>query len=376
MKSKKILVVGMLDSIHLARWLLQFVGHDFEITVFASTHFRYPHERLSNFSHSNVRILGLKKFGKFLGFIDSIITFRFFGSTVGNFFRKFYLRLYIHIYRPRVIHAIEIQHAGYLISSINASAERKILTNWGSDIYYFRHIPGHESKIRLALNWATHYSAECSRDYKLAEDLGYRGVELPKIPNAGGYMVRQIDRDSLGERSQLIVKSYGGQFGLGLIAVSVCTNFLEHFKLASVFLYSVTDDLLMEVENLSFRFPGRVRYATQSDHLKHEEILNEFNKSKVYLGLSRSDGLSTSFLEALISGAYPIQSNTSCASEIIEAGAVGSIVEPNVEDVTAELFRVFADGQLIYKAHEKNKLIAEKFLAFDEIKEIAKTYYL
>jgi hypothetical protein len=376
MKSEKILVIGMLDSIHLARWLLQFVGDDFEITVFASTHFRYPHERLANFSHSNVRILGLKRFGKFLGFFDSIITFRFFGSTVGKFFREFYLKLYIHAYRPRVIHAIEIQHAGYLVSSVNASAKRKILTNWGSDIYYFRHIPSHETKIRLALNWATHYSAECSRDYKLAEDLGFSGVELPKIPNAGGFMVGQIDRYSLGERSQLIVKSYGGQFGLGLIAVSVCTNFLEHFKFASVFLYSVTDDLLMEVENLSYRFPGRVRYVTQSDHLNHEEILEEFSKSRVYLGLSRSDGLSTSFLEALISGAYPIQSNTSCASEFIDVGAIGSIVEPNVEDVTAELFRVYADQHLIDHAHEKNKLVAEQFLAFGEIKEIAKSYYL
>jgi hypothetical protein len=40
---KKILVVGMLDSIHLARWLSQFKNLEIQITIFPSSRFRRLH---------------------------------------------------------------------------------------------------------------------------------------------------------------------------------------------------------------------------------------------------------------------------------------------------------------------------------------------
>jgi Glycosyl transferase 4-like len=164
MTKKKVLVVGMLDSIHIARWIKQFVGTELDILVFPSSHFKFTHPNLLELKNSNIRIRGAAFSKSFLGYFDSLITFRFFGNRFGKFMRRFYLLLVVAIYRPGVIHAIEIQHAGYLVSSIKGISNRRILTNWGSDIYYFQHVAGHRIKISKALDWATHYSAECMRD--------------------------------------------------------------------------------------------------------------------------------------------------------------------------------------------------------------------
>ena len=376
MPKKKVLLIGMLDSIHLARWIEQFNGSDISLTVFPSTHFKTAHNRMIQTTNLHLKIWGISVFKSFLGYFDSIITLRFLGPYVGNSMRRIYLRLLIIFLRPDVIHALEIQHAGYLVTPIKGVSERRILTNWGSDIYYFQHLPGHKAQIAMALNWATHYSAECLRDYELARKFGFSGVELPRIPNAGGMMQLKRSDIPIRERNQITVKCYGGTFGLGSMAISVCEIFLAKHESGRVFLYSVTDDLLKSVKNLSLAFPGRVRFSTLLKPESHETILSELSNSRVFLGMSRSDGLSTSFLEALLSGAYPIQTNTSCATEIIQMGAVGSIVNPDVREVSDILIKVFGDENLLIKARNANQQVASDFLNFSRVAEIAKSYYL
>lgn len=375
MSKQKVLLIGMLDSIHLSRWLEQFKASEYQILVFPSTYFRLPHEKLKGFYGSNIRILGQGRLSKFSGYIDSIITLRFLGNRFGQVFRKVYLRVCVAIYRPRIIHAIEIQHAGYLVSSIKGGSTRRIITNWGSDIYYFQHVPGHVRLIKKALAWATHYSAECFRDYELASVYGFNGVFLPKIPNAGGFNLESGRSTVLMKRELLLIKCYGGTFGLGGLAIKVSEEFLYSHPFASVFLYSVTPDLTDDVKNLKNKFPDRVQYSTLISPMRHEDLLELFHQSKVYLGLSRSDGLSTSFLEALLSGTYPIQSNTSCASEIINLGAVGSIVSTEYQEILSELCRVFGDEKLISDARELNYQIAVNFLDYESIRKSALTFY-
>lgn len=375
MHKPKILIIGMLDSIHLARWVQQFVDKEVQIAVFPSSHFKRIHGNFLELNISNVNLIGITRLKRFAGYFDSLLTFRFFGNKFGEYTRRLYLKLFIFFYRPTIIHAIEIQHAGYLVSSIKYPAHKKILTNWGSDIYYFQHLPEHETRIRLALKWATHYSAECTRDYELARKYGYSGVELPKIPNAGGLTANNQDHHEVRDRSQLIVKCYGGRFGLGSMAMNICDVFMAKNANVNVFLYSVTKDLLGSAKLLASNHPGRVRFSTLKNPLSHDSLLLEFRKSRVYLGMSRSDGLSTSFLEALISGSYPIQTNTSCANEIIEIGAIGSIVKPEISEVTNILNLIFWDENFLISAIETNQSIAKKFLDISRIKSIANSYY-
>jgi len=49
--------------------------------------------------------------------------------------------------------------------------------------------------------------------------------------------------------------------------------------------------------------------------MSHKQVLEMFATSKIYLGLSESDGISTSMLEAMAIGAIPVQTSTACYDE-------------------------------------------------------------
>jgi glycosyltransferase involved in cell wall biosynthesis len=62
--------------------------------------------------------------------------------------------------------------------------------------------------------------------------------------------------------------------------------------------------------------------------MSHRNFLEEFKESRVYIGLSEADGLSTSMVEAMACGCFPIQSANSAASTFIVNGVNGFIVDP------------------------------------------------
>jgi glycosyltransferase involved in cell wall biosynthesis len=364
----------MLDSIHIARWIKQFEETEIEITIFPSTHFKSPHPQLFSTDQPSIRVIGLSFFGKYLGYVDSLLTFRFIDEHMGIFIRKFYLRLAIRIKQPDIIHAIEIQHAGYLVSSMAGGSERRILTNWGSDIYYYRHKPEHAEKIRKSLSWATDYSAECMRDYELALEYGFRGRNLPKIPNAGGFDTFDI-QSKCSQRDLILVKSYGGEFGAGKIAINSIRSFLEEGHNFNVFFYSVTQDLLSEVKSLRREYPKRIGFSTLKKPISHNELMNLFRQARIYLGCSYSDGLSTSFLQALCTGAFPIQTNTSCADELISEGAVGRVIPVDQKFILSVLKEVIFDESVLNRAQEQNFEYSKLKLDANKISEVAKFFY-
>ena len=374
MSNNRVLIIGMFDSIHIARWISQFANSNLTIILFPSSHFRHIHSDILKARSRNIHIIGAGKLSRSLGYIDSLVTFRFFGGRIATVIRRFYLKLTIKILRPQIIHAIEIQHAGYLIADQVGGSHRRILTNWGSDIYYFTNFDNHKTKIIKALKWATHYSAECERDYALASELGFSGINLPRIPNAGGFNIFKSEV-KCSDRKLILIKTYGGQFGAAKIAIKAIANFLSMNHNFEVFFYSVTRDVIKDVEILKNKFPNLVKFSTIENPLSQEEILALFQKSRVYLGCSISDGLSTSFLQALISGAYPIQTNTSCASELTTLGAVGSIINPSAEEILLELNEKINDEKLLDEAQQINLEFSHKYLEKNHVSQIARDFY-
>ncbi len=104
-------------------------------------------------------------------------------------------------------------------------------------------------------------------------------------------------------------------------------------------------------------------------------MLEEFSKSRIYIGASRSDGVSTSFLEALATGAYPIQTSTSCANEWVSRGAVASIVTPNFAEIEKAMLEVIDDFDHLQAAQNANFAIARRELSFSYVSEVTKTFY-
>ena len=381
MSRKKVLIVCMFDSIHAGRWLSQFTDQEIDFVLFPSKKFKRIHPRLlklidgkslATFSVAHpLRIL------KILGYLD----FTFFiqiPKIIRINLRARYLKNLLHQKKFDYVHALEIQGAGYLCDEAIIEKDFKfILTNWGSDIFYFQHLPEHLPKIKSALAKADLYSAECERDYKLAENLGFKGKKLPCIPNGGGLITSEILAIGIptSKRKNIVIKAYGGLFGRGGVAIESVAKVLDSNQDLTAYFYSVTDDLINQMSEIKAKFGTRVSFSTIRKPLTHKELEEVFANSRIYVGCSISDGISTSFLEALTKGVYAIQTNTSCASEWIDKGVKASLIGLTIEELDLALEFAINDDIAIDLAGQNNLKLANKLLAKSFIAPVAQEFY-
>jgi hypothetical protein len=374
---KDILIIGMVDSIHTFHWIERIADGDLRIDLLASRKYRRIHPDLRELLDRQENVKLLRKFpntrlAPYQDYLSSLI-FRIFRKD-----RSQVLKKVIKSRKYDFIHALEIQHAGYiLLGALEEiqSDSQLIVTNWGSDIYYFSQFPSHEKKIRRLLQHVGKYSAECSRDYDLATELGFRGNFMEVIPNSYSFTPPKINSMPSSSRLQVTGKCYGGQFGLGKIVIECVEEVLRINQEVQIFLYSVTQDLEATVKELVNKFPGRVRYAGIKDSLSHGSLLAEFANSRVYIGASRSDGISTSFLEAMSQGAYPIQTNTSCASEWILKGCMGSVVGTSKAEILEAIMISIEDDALVNQAQIQNPKVLEINTEQKHLNKIAQSFY-
>jgi glycosyltransferase involved in cell wall biosynthesis len=84
-------------------------------------------------------------------------------------------------------------------------------------------------------------------------------------------------------------------------------------------------------------------------------MLSYFGRARLYMGISISDAISTSVLESMAMGAFPIQTDTSCCDEWFKDGEGGFIVPPDDFDLISERFeRALSDDELVDRAAEIN----------------------
>jgi hypothetical protein len=157
------------------------------------------------------------------------------------------------------------------------------------------------------------------------------------------------------ERLLILCKGYGGIFGQVQIALPAIERVLEIRENIGVFFYSVTPDVELSIKRLAKKFQSRVNYSKVSKPLNRLAMLRLFDEALVYRGCSKSDAISTSFLEALVYGAYPIQTNTSCANEWINKGAKASLVGLNSLEVIEVLTSVLNDPELLSSSQKINQ---------------------
>ena len=378
---QKILIVCMFDSIHAGRWLSQFTNQDVEFVLFPSKKFKKIHPSLrlltNNHSLASFKVAHPIKHLGILGYLDFAI-FELISRLFRGSLRVRYLRNILRKNKFDYVHALEIQGAGYLCDeAIKDKNFKLILTNWGSDIFYFQHLPEHLPRIKSALVKADLYSAECNRDYKLAMDLGFKGTQLPCIPNGGGFLESEILNIGIptSERKNIVVKAYGGTFGRGDLAIQAVATVLADNNDLTAYFYSVTDDLIKSVTALVERFGDRVNYSTTKAPISHEELSYIFEKSRIYIGCSISDGISTSFLEALAKGVYPIQTNTSCAGEWIEKGAVASSINLDEDQLLTAIKQATCDDNFVDYAAKENFNVVDLCLRMNTVAPASFKFY-
>ena len=80
------------------------------------------------------------------------------------------------------------------------------------------------------------------------------------------------------------------------------------------------------------------------------------------MGISLSDGISTSLLEAMSAGAFPIQTSTACADEWVVDGQTGVLITTLAREPIASAIALALDAdELVDTAHQLNMIkIIEK----------------
>lgn len=398
----KILFVAMANSVHTARWINQIPRSSNEVYIYPCINTGSSHPDLHDLTiyHNfysktenvgkNVTLLGYQIFDtsieENLFFHYSKSIFNLFIYSIEKVTNILWpnrsaekLAKIIQKINPDVIHSMQIQASGYLTLEakkiVKSNFPRWIVTNWGSDISLFGSDPSHASKIREVLSECDYYSCECERDLKLARKFGFKGKFLEVMPNAGGYDIPRYKKYSLvspSQRKYIMVKGYQGWAGRSLVALEALDSigYILHEKKYGLIIYSMAGNT--EVEK-------RAEAIAQKHHLKlklipqftpHDEIIRLHAESRISIGLSMGDGISTSLLESMLTGSFPIQSYTACADEWIVDGHTGILVPPEAQQsVKRALLKAIEDDGLVDKAAKLNLRTIKQSADYNKIRK-------
>lgn len=368
---KRILVVCMFDAVHAGRWLEQFKDEEIDFVLFPSS----PHRRV----HSKIRTLigssgpatyklapGSKIYGLPFWFLDKLLS---------NRFRGFILRKIEERFSPHVVHALELTNAGYVALRAFSKAEKRfklISTNWGSDIHWFSRFPKHRKRLTELLRISDAYSCECHRDVELAKDLGFSGEVLPVIPNAGGFSHLESSLTPIEDRKLILLKGYQNWAGRANVAISALSQLRQELDGYRVVVFSANFSTIFFAKR-KLGSLGENLVIHRKFSLSHEQVLALFSRARIYVGLSVTDGISTSMLEAMAMGAIPVQTSTSCCDEwFSDSGvAVHEISVEAVRDGIVRALELARDPRNASKNLDKIRMNADA----GTVSLVARTFY-
>jgi glycosyltransferase involved in cell wall biosynthesis len=363
----------MPDSVHTARWINQVADLGWDLHLFSSSP-GIPHSDLRNITVYNIsfsRPKTLNRSVRLRGLWPLRIGVERLNLKVSS---SRWLAQIIRRLKPDVIHSMEIQRAGYI--TLEAKEQFKgrfppwIVSNWGSDICLFGRLAAHAEKIRAVMSQCEYYHCECHRDVRLARDFGFRGETLPVFPVTGGFDLEWMrgmrQPGPTSARRTIALKGYqnwAGRALVGLRAIERCADALTGY---SVVVYIASPEVKLAAELVS-QSTG-VKFEFETTDWKREDILRLHGRSRISIGLSISDAISTSLLEAMIMGSFPIQSNTGCGNEWLQDGETGILVHPEEpEAIAAAIRRAIAEDELVDRAAANNSRVADERLDYSII---------
>ena len=366
----------MLNSIHLARWLRQFSEQQIDFFLLASSPHRRIHPEVKKLLEGGTEALFNTPrptwlFGAPVWLLDQVL---------GNRVRAKLVRFFCRRLKPDFVHALELQNAGYiLLRSVQTRKEWKgeskfIVTNYGSDIFWFQRDRGHRQRLESLLSIADRYGCECRRDVDLAIQLGFGGTVLPVIPNAGGFSedeISELNRTPL-QKNSIAIKGYQGWVGRAVSALDAVELIADKLGGFQIELYSCNRSTIRQARRLRHRTGLQVMWSSKGA-LRHDQMMSLFGRSKVYVGISESDGISTSLLEAMACGAIPVQTSTACCDEwFADTGVrVDTITPEAVADAILAALELAKDP---LNAERNRQTITEK-ASQEKVREAALQYY-
>ena len=163
-----------------------------------------------------IRYLGFNKFLTCFFKLSSIkniilnIIFNF-KPIIKNFFiHSQVLNELFLILKPDIVHALEFQHNGYRLNNIeknNFPNTKFIISNWGSDIFFFKNFLFHKNEIEKCINFYDYYICETKRDLKYYELFSGKGI-AKLMPGSLGIYESLLNKRNNNKEKIIIIKGY------------------------------------------------------------------------------------------------------------------------------------------------------------------------
>jgi glycosyltransferase involved in cell wall biosynthesis len=376
--TKRILVVAMLDSIHTARWLTQFETRPLSIVVFPSTPHRRVHPLLHDLINRPTKLQisiapTMTNLALPLGIIDLVVKAKL---------RARILKWLIRTWNPHIIHGLETQHAGYMISDAVYKLETVppfYLSIWGSDLVWFRRFAKHKAKIQRVLSQTSFLGVECSRDIELAQSMGFSGQILPIVPASGGISISANDALTIktlpSQRKKIAVKGYSGFVGRSITALSALNSLQDELADFEIVLYSASHKSIRFARKIAKR-TGLKIVCHKKHALSHNQMISLFAESRISISISLSDGFPGSLREAMMTGCFPIESTGSCGSEWADSDRSALFVDPlDLQSIVCAVRRGLSDDKLVDDAMEINQSLARSRFSPSSLESSLDIYY-
>ena len=207
--------------------------------------------------------------------------------------------------------------------------------------------------------------------------MGFNKVVLPVLPNTGGFDMAFVDRwravHSPASRRLIMVKGYQHFAGRALTALEALERCKDDLRGYRIVVFCASEPVYARVTELQ---QGLGLEITVIPYATHDSMLRMFARARVYIGVSISDAISTSMLEAMAFGCFPIQTGTACADEWIQDGLSGFIVNPDEPEVIADRIRsALRDDQLVEQAAAVNYATVRSRLDQSLLRSEARRFY-
>lgn len=364
-------------SIHFTRWVTQLKDSDHEIYWFDPLDGNYDNKNLNWIHYCKQwrlkwdfpgRYLIKNKLSRLYKIIQKINE-----RSVAEGFEAFLKEV-----QPDVVHSfVMYMSCAPILSVMKKNTQIKwIYSAWGNDLYFYQNNSLRLHEIKACLPHINYMFADCGRDIEIARKYGFKGVSLGVFPTGGGYKTTELakQRQPIKERNAILIKGYDHHFGRCNVVLQALLSLKELLSQHTILVYGDNQAVqkFVTVQGLdkwpNFRLLGKIT---------HNKLFKLKGEALIYIGNSISDGMPNTLLEAIVMGAFPIQSNPGGATEeIIEHRKNGLLIQNALdsEHIAKLLADALTNRAMLEKAFNYNLELSKK-LEFEIIKnQVLKAY--
>ncbi len=357
----KILMVSM-NSIHFVRWTEQLKNSGHEVFWFdvlgGGEISKLPWvTQIVNWKQKYPNLKGRHFIKKKLPWLYKKLSFLIERNTAKQFEKV------LQEVKPDVVHSIVLYISCTPILKIMQKYKTLpwIYSSWGSDLFYYRNVPKYKQDILKVLPYIDYLITDCKRDIKIAKTLGFEGEILGTFPGGGGFDFEISNKYltiPISNRKIILVKGYQGRSGRCIEVLKALMRTASKLKSFEIVVFGADKEVIHFVNKNKLSQYLKISIYSRDKFLPHIEVLKLMGKALIYIGNSNSDGMPNTLLEAIIMGAFPIQSNPGGASaEVIEHNQNGMLINEceDVDEIQSLIFNTVSNYNLINNAFSINQ---------------------